>query len=215
MNLNHLKTVFGSLILAAVVVACGGGASKESTAEGTSSTAPAGGESATFAVDAGASVVAWKGEVAGVYGHNGVITVSEGTITAAGDQITGGEVIIDMTSIAPTDSASYKDEDGSRASDLVAHLSTGDFFLVEEFPTASFVIKSHTDNQLVGDLTIRGTTSEETVELSSLEISPEGVKGEGTLVFDRQKYGVSWEHFVKDYILSDDIEIKLNIVAAK
>ena len=97
--------------------------------------------------------------------------------------------------------------------DLVNHLSTGDFFLVEEFPTASFTIKSHTGNTLVGDLSIRGNTKEETVELSSISIDENGVTGEGVLVFNRQDYDVKWEHYVEDYVLSDDIEITFDIVA--
>ena len=163
--MNKRLTFFASAIAVALLTACGGGqntAKEEKTAEPAATTA-------TYTVDATASVVKWSGEVAGVYGHNGLISVKEGQIVTTGDQITGGSVVIDMTTIIPTDSASYKDEDGRRASDLVGHLSTGDFFLVEEFPTASYVIKSQTGNELVGDLTIRGITKEVKATLTSSE----------------------------------------------
>ena len=211
MKTNKLNSLLLSLAIAALFAACSGGGQQESTSEEASEETASTDASATFAVNAGDSEVAWKGEVAGVYGHNGIINVQEGSISVAGGKVTGGEVVIDMTSIQPLDSASYSEENS--AQDLVNHLSTGDFFLVEEFPTASFVIKSHNENQLVGDLTIRGITSEETVDLSSLEISESGLVGAGTLVFDRQKYDVKWEHYVQDYILSDDISLTLSISA--
>jgi len=35
----------------------------------------------------------------------------------------------------------------------------------------------------------------------------------GTLVFDRQKYDVAWEHFLEDTVLSDDITLEITLVA--
>lgn len=208
--MNKRLTFFASAIAVALLTACGGGqntAKEEKTAE------PAAATATTYTVDATASVVKWSGEVAGVYGHNGLISVKEGQIETTGDQITGGTVVIDMTTIIPTDSASYKDEDGRRASDLVGHLSTGDFFLVEEFPTASYVIKSQTGNELVGDLTVRGITKEVKATLTSSETSADGFSGTADLVFNRQDFEVSWVHFMKDMILSDDIKVSLDIKA--
>jgi polyisoprenoid-binding protein YceI len=214
--MRKFYSLLSALVIAMVFASCSGNKSQESTeSTETENTETTEAMEATFAVDPEASVVAWKGEVVGVYGHNGVIGIQNGSISAKGEQLTGGEIVIDMTTIVPLDSASYKDEDGSRASDLVGHLSTGDFFLVEEYPTASFKIKSHSGNQLVGDLTIRGNTKEETAEIKALNVSEDGLTGEATLVFNRQEYDVNWEHFVKDYVLSDDITIDLTIVANK
>ncbi len=214
--MKKFYSLVSTLVIAMVFASCSGNKSQESTESAeTESTETTEAMEATFTVDPEASVVAWKGEVVGVYGHNGVIGIQSGNISAKGDQVTGGEIAIDMTTIVPLDSVSYKDEDGSRASDLVGHLSTGDFFLVEEYPTATFKIKSHNGNQLVGDLTIRGNTKEETAEVTTLNVTEDGLTGEATLVFNRQEYDVNWEHFVKDYILSDDITIDLKIVANK
>jgi hypothetical protein len=35
----------------------------------------------------------------------------------------------------------------------------------------------------------------------------------GHLVFDRQKYDLAWEHYLKDVILSDDIKLDISLVA--
>ncbi|MEM6642850.1 MAG: YceI family protein [Bacteroidota bacterium] len=209
-GLNSLTII---AIFAVLISSCAGGSGKETASEDTAeeATAETSDVAGTFTIDTDVSEVAWKGEVAGVYGHNGVINVQEGTFTVAKGMITSGEVVIDMASIQPLDTASYE-ASGKTPQDLVDHLSTGDFFLVEEFPTASFVVKSHTGSQLVGDLTIRGNTNEETVDISSLEITEGGLTGAGILVFDRQKYDVTWEHYIQDYVLSDDIELTLNIV---
>lgn len=192
---------------------CGGGsASSESSSEAEATTEAVAADPVTYEIDIETTEVAWKGEVAGVYGHNGVIDVKEGSITAEGEKVTGGSIVIDMTTIQPLDTASYE-ASGKTPQDLVDHLTTGDFFLVEEFPTASFTIKSHEGNTITGDLTIRGTTNEETIELSSLEAGDGGFSAVGKLVFDRQKYGVSWEHYIKDYVLSDDITLDISVAA--
>ena len=215
MKLNRITQSIMILLVAITMVACGGSSKK--AAEETASAEPEVVEtkaSGTFTVDNDASVVAWKGEVAGVYGHNGVIDIKDGSLTVSDGMLTAGSITIDMTTIQPLDTASYE-ASGKTPQDLVDHLTTGDFFLVEEFPDASFVVKSHSGNTLTGDLTIRGNTNEETVELSSFEASADGVKGEGILVFDRQKYDVNWEHYIEDYVLSNDIELTLSIVAGQ
>ena len=197
--------------IAMIFTACGGGGSQSQTETAADTTAV----ESSYRIDPNASEVAWKGEVAGVYGHNGVIAIKSGTITAAGDQITGGSVTIDMSTIKPLDSASYTDEEGHQASDLVGHLSTGDFFLVEEFPTSTFVINSYDGSKLTGDLTIKGKTKEVTADVTSLNVTDAGLSAKATLVFDRQDFGVSWVHYMKDMVLSDDIEVNLSIEAKK
>ena len=207
-----MKSILNSMIIlamTAILASCGTSGKTNTEAENTTTTAP----EVTYSVDPAASVVAWRGEVAGVYGHDGVISIAEGTVTASGNTITGGKVVIDMTTIQPDNPESYKDEDGSRASDLVAHLSTGDFFLTETYPTATFVIKSQEGNNLIGDLTVRGITKEETATITSMVATPEGLSANATLVFNRQDYKVSWVHFMKDMVLSDDISLNISISA--
>ena len=170
-------------------------------------------ETVTYMASADESSVNWKGEVVGVYGHEGIIDMQSGNVMVAGDQIVGGEFVIDMSTIWPTDSASFSEE--NPAEKLVGHLGTDDFFSVDEFPTSSFKIKSVNGNQITGDLTVKGQTHEETLEVENMEITEDGMMMSGVLVFDRQKYGVSWEHYVKDYVLSDDIQISYTLVATK
>lgn len=157
--------------------------------------------------------VNWHGEVAGVYGHDGYVNLKNATIETADNKIVGGEVVIDMTAFYATDTASFGTEEGSRITDLQGHLTQEDFFASATYPTSTFVIKSVNGNTVTGDLTIRDKTHEESLELSSLNVSADGLTMAGKLVFDRQKYDVSWVHYVKDMVLSDDIQVTFNLVA--
>ncbi len=202
----RLTPHFTALAISTLLFACG--APSENKTETSDNTATP----VSYTISPEESTVTWKGEVAGVYGHDGTIKIAEGNVTVAGDQITAGTITINMTSIEPANPEQYTDEDGKRASDLKAHLSTGDFFLVEEFPTATFTVKSHQGDKLVGDLTIRGNTHEETATVSAIEATEQGMSAQAKLVFDRQKYDVAWVHFMRDMILSDDIQITIAIV---
>jgi polyisoprenoid-binding protein YceI len=197
------KSLFTAAAIALVAASCSNKADETEVTAATS-----------YTVDAAASTVEWKGEVIGVYGHNGTVKLTSGNVEISDSVITGGTFTIDMTSIWPTDSASYKDQDGGRATDLVAHLATDDFFGVDSFPTATFeVVSAEGLNKVNGKLTVKGVTVDEQLEISNLQVSEAGATFTGTLVFDRQKHGVSWKHFVKDYVLSDDITITFTVVA--
>ncbi len=200
---------FGALL----AVACGESASTETVEETTPDETMV--ETVTYTASAEESTVNWRGEVAGVYGHEGIISMQSGTVMVEGDKIVGGEFVIDMNTIWPTDSASYTEEEGRRATDLVAHLGTDDFFASDVYPTSKFVITSVEGNTITGDLTVRDKTSSETLQVESMEMTDNGMTMSGTLVFDRHKYDVSWEHFMKDMVLSDDIQITYTLVATK
>lgn len=212
-----------AIAVSGLMVACSGGGSGEHAADGhdhgndkaAAEEKPAMAESTTWTVDAAASNVRWEGGTAGaqVYSHYGDIKIKEGSVMTEGDKITGGSIVVDMTSIDPKDEG-YSEE--HPASDLVGHLTTGDFFAIEENPTSTFTIKSVTDNAIVGDLTIRGKTHEETVEVSKMQMGADGsMTAAGTLTFDRQKYDVAWKHYLQDVVLSDDITLEITLVAKK
>jgi polyisoprenoid-binding protein YceI len=160
------------------------------------------------------SKVNWRGEVAGVYGHEGYVHLDNGTLEVQGDKIIGGTFVVDMTNIIPTDS-SYEYSEQSNPDVLVGHLSTEDFFHTGEHPTSTFVITGVDGNTVTGNLTVRGNTNEETMTLEEFRTEGDEVMMTGKMVFNRQNYDVSWVHFMKDMILSDDISITYSLVAKK
>ena len=106
------------------------------------------------------SVVTWKGyKVLG--SHTGTIQVSEGELTFDDEGLTGGNFMIDMSSLACTDL-----EAGKGKEKLEGHLKSDDFFGVNNFPTASFEITNvvsrgkEGEYKIIGNLTIKETTKE-------------------------------------------------------
>ncbi|WP_422404729.1 YceI family protein [Mammaliicoccus sp. JADD-157] len=82
--------------------------------------------------------------------------------------------------------------------DRDAHLKSADFFSAEENPNITFESKSISEYSVTGDLTIAGTTHEETFDLEFNGVSKNPLNGETVTGFvvdgkiDREKYGVSF-----------------------
>jgi polyisoprenoid-binding protein YceI len=181
------------------------------------------GVSGTFAVNKTESTVKWAGSMLAVggvslYGHDGTVQLADGNVAFTDGVITGGSVSIDMASITPMDE-NYTPEEGRGKSDLVGHLSSGDFFAIDSFPTATFEVVKHEGDKVVGNLTVRGTTHEEVIENVVVSETENGVAVSGQLTFDRQKYGVAFSMAnamdVRDKVLSDDITLSFEVAATE
>jgi polyisoprenoid-binding protein YceI len=204
--------IITALAVSVALASCGG-AEQTAQTEETTENAPA--ETINWVVDAAQSNVRWEATTAGltVYGHYGDIKINKGALTTAGETITAGSFVVDMNTIDPKDEG-YSEE--SPASKLVAHLASQDFFAVEEYPMSMFEITAVEGNTIKGNLTVRGKTNEETIQISDIKMNEDGtMTAMGTLVFDRQKYDVAWAHFLEDTVLSDDITLEITLVATK
>jgi polyisoprenoid-binding protein YceI len=104
--------------------------------------------------------------------------------------------------------------------DRDGHLRTGDFFLVEEYPTIDFVSTGldhdGEDFVLTGDLTIRGVTKPVTIkgEFTGVITDPYGqtkAGASGSLKVNRQDFGVSWNAALETggFMLADEVSISL------
>jgi polyisoprenoid-binding protein YceI len=169
----------------------------------------------TYRVDAAASTINWKGTMLGVKSHHGTVNLTEGKLAVKGGQILAGGFNVDLSSMAPLDSA-YAPEGSKQGTKtmLIGHLQSADFFDVANFPNASFEITSVEGNTATGNLTVRGKTNEEKV--TDIVVTEENgtVKVTGKLAFDRQKYGVAWSSGSKDAILNDNIELEIALTAS-
>lgn len=166
----------------------------------------------TVSIDTDASKVMWKGEMLGIYSHEGTVPLSNGSITITDGAISGGSFEIDLTAINPTDDG-YSEEKPKEK--LVGHLSSPDFFNTEEFPKAMFEITGSEGTSVMGNLTVRGITNAETVENVVITQDENGTSMSGDLTFDRTKYDVNFSMPVEDKVLSNDIQINVALVAAK
>ncbi len=151
------------------------------------------------------SKVIWKGyKVTG--SHEGTIAIKSGFLNFEADKLTGGEFVIDMTTINTTDL------EGEYKGKLDGHLKSDDFFGVAAHPTAKLVfakVKAAGKNayKVTGDLTIKGKTNSIT-----FEISVYGNKATATLKVDRTKYDVkygstSFFDGLKDKAIYDEFDL--------
>jgi hypothetical protein len=62
-------------------------------------------------------------------------------------------------------------------------------------------------------LTIRGITNAEKIINVTVDTTANGITLNGALTFDRTKYNVSFESGTEEWALSNDIELKFEVVA--
>lgn len=151
------------------------------------------------------SKVVWKGyKVTG--SHEGTINLQSGFLTFNEDKLTGGEIVIDMTTLISTDL------EGEYKGKLEGHLKSDDFFGVETYPTATLVFKNvevsgKNSYTVIGDLTLKGKTNSITFNISIY-----GSKASVFLKIDRSKYDVkygsaSFFDGLKDKVIYDEFDL--------
>ncbi|MEN3324950.1 YceI family protein [Mariniflexile soesokkakense] len=151
------------------------------------------------------SKIVWKGyKVTG--SHEGTIAIKSAFLTFEDEKLSGGEFVIDMTTISTTDlQGEYKGK-------LDGHLKSDDFFGVDTHPTAVLIFKDvHATGKnsytVTGDLTIKGKTNPITFTISIY-----GSKATAALKVDRLKYDVryaskSFFDGLKDKVIYDEFDL--------
>lgn len=151
--------------------------------------------------------------------HLGISTVRgtfdrfDGTIDEDNGTVNGAHITIDVASLN-TGTAQRDD-----------HLRSGDFFDVENHPTATFVLKetTRTGNELsaIGDLTIRGITKPVTLtgEIGGPAKDPWGnTKVSATLStkLPRKEWGLTWNATLETggLLVSEDVKLDIELQAA-
>ncbi|MBT5808180.1 YceI family protein [Candidatus Uhrbacteria bacterium] len=125
--------------------------------------------------------------------HFGTINVTTGEVVVEGGVVTGGAVVIDMSTIVSLDLP--EDSRGG----LQEHLMSADFFNVEAFPVASFTITGGSvlegiedaNYRLDGSMTIKGESVEMSVPVM-LEVEEGEISLAGEMEIDRTKFGITY-----------------------
>lgn len=174
-----------------------------------------------YKIDTKASSVAWKGTKKMGDAHNGGISVKEGQVTVDKGQLTGGNVVVDMTTITNEDV-----KDAGYNKKLVGHLSTEDFFNAGKFPTSTFKITSVTPSKNKGEVLVKGDFTmiggTHPIEFPAKVTVDKGVAtGEAVVKIDRTKWGLKYgsgnffKELAGDKIINDEFELTLKLVAKK
>jgi polyisoprenoid-binding protein YceI len=170
---------------------------------------------ATFKIQQSGSSVNWTGKkVLGL--HTGSINIANGYIEVRDNELKGGEIQIDMTSIVITDI-----EDKTTNKDFLDHLSGADFFSVDQFKTARLAItgSSKTDNgkfKVDGTLTIKDI-SHPVSFIATIEVFTDYLHSLGEIVIDRTLYNIRYGSGkflanLGDALIYDDFILQFKLV---
>ncbi len=204
------KIIIAALVLSTAFYSCGNETAhteEETTTPETTTEEVVEVEAEKKSINVETSTINWEGTMVGVYNHTGTVSFNSGEVEMAGGALTGGSFEVNMSSITTTDE-NYDEAAGHTPDKLVGHLSSPDFFDVENNPTASFVISSVEGDVATGTLTVRGKSNEEKVE--GVVIGEDGSVS-GTLTFDRKKYDVVYDNPAKEMVLSDDVSLTIEL----
>ena len=170
-----------------------------------------------YFIDVENSNVVWVGrKVSGQ--HHGTINIYNGYIDIEENLIVGGEIGIDMTSIAVLDMSDKYNKK------LEEHLKHSDFFNISDFPKASFKIKNSYNFLMIenilfeGDLKIKDKTIKSFVP-AIVSINNSIVEAVGVVDIDRTLFGItygsgSFFENLADKAIDDKFTLKFKIIAS-
>ncbi|WP_114777444.1 YceI family protein [Botryobacter ruber] len=165
--------------------------------------------------------------------HNGIFRLLNGELQLQENKITGGTLVIDMTSLQATDKSIGVE--GNRK--LTAQLKSADFFDVELYPMAVFEIisvapydstatekpgrRAYSDLKLknpthtiTGNLEIKGTVKSITFP-AHITSKPNELKARANFNIDRTKWGLTYlsDQSLGDKTIYSDVNIGFDIIA--
>lgn len=172
----------------------------------------------TLCADIDRSVVRWRGtEFRGRGKHEGIVRLASGRLNVQDSVVTGGTFVIDMNTITIADIPQHEVVPRRR---LRTHLRDEDFFAVDRFPVAAFVITGVRPQpgpgrySVSGNLTVRDSTHNISFEASAPLVSEDRVWASARVSIDRHRWGVSFigSRLTKD-LVDPLIQLELSLVA--
>lgn len=156
----------------------------------------------TYQLDHQQSSITWVGSYTFLMSeHKGTVNFTEGALITSNENITGGNFIIDMTTISNPE---YVEGIGP-----VEHLRNKDFFDVKKFPKATLVITSvayfseNNQHKMLANLTIKNKT--QPIEFWAVANS-ETKQLTTQFKIDRTLWGITHNNKLRDHAISDAIE---------
>lgn len=167
-----------------------------------------------YNVDIANSMITWEGKKL-TGSHNGTLMLNDGTLLFNGKKLVGGTFTADMSSI--------KDVDNNTR--LMNHLKSDDFFGVEKFPTAKFVITKVTgagnNYQVTGNFNIKGKTNPISFPVQLTWNNDKTVSAiADKIIIDRTKFGIEYKSksifsTLGNNFINDEFVIGVKLVTKK
>jgi polyisoprenoid-binding protein YceI len=211
-----LVNVLGGATLMLLLSSCG---NKASNTEGEKTAAQADSAAKEYVVSSEESSLGWTATKKIGGGHNGKIKLSSGNLNLAGSEVKAGKFDIDMKSISCDDIT-----DPKKNADFLGHMSSDDFFSVENFPMSSFEITGSEKaaeagmTNVKGNLTIKGITKNITIP-AKVTVEGETAKVAADFSIDRTEWDIKYNSGkfftdLGDRIINDNIDFKLDLSAS-
>lgn len=209
-------------------VSCKESKTDKSTISAEQTVAENAGEILTLNTDS--SAVNWTAYHKGGLNPRFGTTKTTGTISVENGNLVSGSLVSDINSLVTDPNAvDPAASEGKTSADLDAHLKSADFFDVEKHPTVKFEITkvedlaAGTESKTVGaNKTVSGnlTIKDKTVNVSfpaKVEITGNQASVESKFTINRQDWGLAYgaEGDPKDWMISQEVDLELHIVAAK
>ena len=168
-------------------------------------------------IDIKRSEVKWKGtKMRGLGKHEGIVNIKNGYYETKEGELYGGKITLDMNTIMVTDIPDHEPVPRRR---LNNHLKSDDFFGVDKYPEAEFLIKKIIERQgnevlVEGELNIRDVSDRISV-LLVLKKEDSKIKAiTSSFKFDRFNWNIGYEGSWVDRTLVDkEVEISLILYA--
>ena len=162
-------------------------------------------------IDISKSTVKWVGKkVTG--SHEGNISIKEGHIHFDDNAFTGGNIVIDMSTIECTDL------DGDSKQNIENHLSSDDFFGVKKYPTANLeVISAEKVKYSKNKYRVKGILEIKSIKNDvEFEVVIDNSLAKVELVIDRTKYDIkygsgSFFDNLGDKMIYDDFSLSVSL----
>ena len=170
-----------------------------------------------FSIQPESSTVNWTGKkVLGL--HTGTINIQSGFLDFEQEELVGGEIVIDMTSIIITDIA-----DKAIYKEFFDHLNNDDFFSIDKFKTATLKITQgeplNDKYRISGDLTIKDITH--SIEFTAtIVIFTDFLHALGEIKVDRTLYNIKYGSGkflanLGDKLIFDEFVLQFKLVGQK
>ncbi|MDZ7897972.1 MAG: YceI family protein [Arcicella sp.] len=157
-----------------------------------------------FKANLNKSKFSWTGYAAvGDYAPTGTIQLSAGSINFDGKNISKGIFEFDMKSITHENK------------DLMNHLKNEDFFDVNKYPKATFILEKITNNKAIGLLKIKGIQKRISFPIS-IKKSENEVQIQAVFSVNRTDFGIKYNSTnffsnLGDYAIKDNFEFRLDL----
>jgi rhodanese-related sulfurtransferase/polyisoprenoid-binding protein YceI len=176
-----------------------------------------------YDIDLKESFIEWSGRNL-LNRHHGRIGFRSGSLTIAQGRLTGGEFVIDLKQIV-----CFTLQGTDLHDVLIRHLQSDDFFDIERFPEARFLIQhtkqiegataGHPNLEITGELSLKDVSAPITFLATAGVTSDSKGAAQAVLSFDRTQWNVIYGsarffHRIGMHLVNDLIDLDMRIVTA-